>query len=101
MVASDFIGIPALMEQCAEECTELAKSCLKMARKMRNENPTPLGMDKILMDLTEEFADVSLCMDQIMETGLLSEITIDMEKERKLKRWEQRIKETHPDMFEK
>lgn len=96
MVVSDFIGIPALMEQCAEECTELAKSCLKMARKMRNENPTPMGMDKILNDLTEEFADVSLCMDQIMEAGLLSEVTIDLIKERKIKRWEKRLEEMPP-----
>lgn len=35
------IGVPAMLEQCAEECTELAQACLKLARKIRNENPTP------------------------------------------------------------
>lgn len=37
----DRIGLPALLEQTAEECTELAHACLKEARRLRGENPTP------------------------------------------------------------
>ena len=32
------IGIPAMLEQTAEECVELAHACLKLARYYRNEN---------------------------------------------------------------
>lgn len=38
------IGEPAVLEQLAEECTELAQSALKLARKIRGENPTPKAL---------------------------------------------------------
>ena len=37
----DRIGLPATLEQTAEECAELAHACLKEARRMQGENPTP------------------------------------------------------------
>ena len=37
----DRIGKPAMLEQTAEECAELAHACLKEARRLRGENPTP------------------------------------------------------------
>lgn len=37
----DYIGKAALLEQTAEEASELSQACLKMARKIRGENPTP------------------------------------------------------------
>ena len=36
----EMIGTAALLEQLAEESAELAQAALKMARKIRNENPT-------------------------------------------------------------
>ena len=36
----DRIGKPALPEQTAEECAELAHVCLKEARRLRGENPS-------------------------------------------------------------
>lgn len=50
----------ALYEQLAEECIELAHACQKKARKLRGENPTPIGMDEIDDSVEEEFTDVSL-----------------------------------------
>ena len=35
------IGLPALLEQLAEECGELTQAALKLARLRRGENPTP------------------------------------------------------------
>lgn len=35
------IGEPALLEQLAEECSKLSQAALKLARKLRGENPTP------------------------------------------------------------
>lgn len=51
----------ALYEQLAEECSELAQASLKMARKLRNENYTPVPMNEISENLIEEFSDVVLC----------------------------------------
>ena len=34
----EIIGTPAMLEQTAEECVEMAHACLKMARYMRGEN---------------------------------------------------------------
>lgn len=42
------IGEAAMLEQLAEECTELAKAALKMARIIRKENPTRLLRKKPL-----------------------------------------------------
>lgn len=36
------IGSPAMLEQLAEEATELAQAALKAARILRKENPTPV-----------------------------------------------------------
>lgn len=54
----DAVPIPALYEQLAEECTELAHAALKMARVMRAENPTPVSLDRALSNLYEEASDV-------------------------------------------
>ena len=50
----------AIYEQLAEECTELAHACLKKARKLRGENPTPLQEDEIDYKIVEEYTDVKL-----------------------------------------
>lgn len=59
------IGYEAMLEQTAEECTELAQACLKLARKIRNENPTPKTIEQCYENLYEEMADVLLCFDEI------------------------------------
>lgn len=38
------IGEAAALEQLAEECTELAQSALKLARKIRGENQPPKAL---------------------------------------------------------
>lgn len=50
----------AMYEQLAEECVELAHASLKMARHLRNENPTPMTEDHIKSNLIEEASDVHL-----------------------------------------
>ena len=59
------IGLPAMLEQTAEECDELAKALLKKARKLRGENPTPLTMNQIDKDITEEYTDVIQCTREL------------------------------------
>lgn len=55
------ISDASLYDQLAEEATELAHACLKMARKLRNENPTPMTMADIDSYVIEEYTDVVLC----------------------------------------
>ena len=57
------IGEPAALEQLAEECTELGKAALKLARKMRGENPTPISVPACRQFLAEEVADVLVCLN--------------------------------------
>ena len=74
------IGEAAMLEQLAEECTELAKAALKMARIIRKENPTPVTEK-------EEYTDVVQC------AGELS-LTVDEEQmARKHERWEKRVRD--------
>lgn len=47
------IGEAAMLEQLAEECTELAKAALKMARIIRKENPTPVTEKEAIANIRE------------------------------------------------
>ena len=85
------IGLPATLEQCAEECNELAQACLKMARKLRGDNPTPKSIDEIVANLTEEIADVEVCIDEILYSKIVSDDSIDTVKKSKTRRWRQRV----------
>lgn len=82
------IGAPAMLEQCAEECTELAHACLKMSRKMRDENPTPKTVQEISQNFVEEVADVSLCIKLLLDDLEVSPESIEswmMYKESRMK----------------
>lgn len=87
----EYIGPAALLEQTAEECAELAKACLKLARKMRGENPTPVAEEVLFKNLNEEIADVKLCMGVIMTMGISSESEVNPVIDRKLDRWKERL----------
>lgn len=89
----DQLGKPAVLEQCAEECIELAHACLKMARKLRDENPTPASEDDITKNLIEEIADVMVSIDGVIKTGVVRPAEINATKTYKKYRWENRLKE--------
>ena len=85
------IGRPALLEQTAEECTELAQICLKMARKLRGENFTPVAMPLLEYELHEEAADVINCIDTLHSDGILDYDRISAIAAGKMDRWSERI----------
>ena len=89
----DEIGVPAMLEQLAEECSELAHASLKLARKIRGENPTPKNISELLLNLKEETADVNLCIWLLENEGILDTDEIIIRKGDKLNRWIDRIKE--------
>lgn len=81
----ELIGKPALLEQLAEEASELAKASLKLARILRHENPTPVTEKEANYNIIEEFTDVIQCA---RELGLKID---DEQMIRKHKRWQERI----------
>lgn len=93
MEVGRYIGIPALLEQRAEECAEFSKACLKLARKIRNENPTPADTNDIIINVNEEASDVLVCIDSLLESRILTTEAVQQSKTYKRTRWEKRISE--------
>lgn len=85
------IGEPALLEQLVEECTELAQAALKLARIDRGENPTPQLRGQAVEHLTEEIADVNLCINAVWSNEIVSIDEIDREEKFKSARLSQRL----------
>lgn len=80
-----------LLLQLAEECAELGKAGLKMARVLIGRNPTPIKRPEAFNNLIEEYADVLLCMEVLgMETEEVYSMIREIQAE-KLSRWKQRI----------
>lgn len=52
------VGVAAVYEALAEECSELAKAAQKTARVLRKENPTPVTEEEAKRMVDEEFTDV-------------------------------------------
>lgn len=68
----DYIGEPALLEQMAEECNELAFACLKLARFLRGENKVHgRSVEDLKRNIEEEMADVSVALDELYSSGIV------------------------------
>ena len=89
----DTIGLPAVLEQLAEECSELAQASLKYARLLRGDNPTPKTRQECLEALTEEMADVELCNSLLMGSDYVDFDAVMELIEVKDKRWHERLRE--------
>lgn len=84
------LGEPALLEQLAEECAELAHATLKLARLERGENPTPKTEEECVENLLEELGDVNLCMSVVEANRGIHIRCLSVDKKA---RWSQRIRE--------
>ena len=87
----EIIGTPAMLEQTAEECVEMAHACLKLARHMRGENKVYKTIEEMYSNLSEEIADVSICMDELLSAGIISHESIDSDIIAKKERMRKRI----------
>lgn len=86
------IGKPAMLEQLAEESSELTKAALKLARVLRCENPTPVTLADAQKNLVEEFTDVFQCAAELKIEPDLKQVL--SKQKRFLERWkEQKAKE--------
>lgn len=80
------LPIDTRLIQLAEEAAELSQAALKYVRVLRGE--TPVAKEDALLNLTEEVADVSVCMTAVNDLVPLSEVAeiiVD-----KVQRWEDR-----------
>ena len=85
------IGTPAVLEQLAEECAELAQAALKLARIIRQENPTPVSYDTAYANLVEEIADVRVVVEVLEDTiGEINTLDIELAK---IRRCQERLKD--------
>lgn len=86
------IGVPAMLEQTAEECAELAQACLKYARHLRNENPAFKDEKELWANLHEEIADVDICLNELSQDGVIKSSTVRTWIEEKQERMRHRLK---------
>jgi NTP pyrophosphatase (non-canonical NTP hydrolase) len=88
------IGIPAMLEQTAEEANELAFACLKMARFLRGENKvhnrTKESLEK---NLNEEIADIVICIEEMLKGLVVDGESIDKIVDYKRDRMSRRLME--------
>jgi len=83
----EVIGRAAMLELLAEEGSELTKAALKLARRIRKENPTPVTEKQALKNLVEEWTD---CMLIAAELDLRPDGNL---MARKVARWHERLAE--------
>lgn len=83
------IGEAAMLEQLAEEATELAHAALKLARIERGENPTPVLKEDAMDHIIEEYTDVVQCAEELSLVPNREQIKL------KKMRFEERWKEEH------
>lgn len=83
------IGAASMLEQLAEEATELAHAALKLARIERGENPTPVLKEDAMDHLIEEYTDVVQCAEELSLVPNREQIKL------KKMRFEERWKEEH------
>ena len=87
----DIIGLPAMLEMIAEECSEATHACLKYARYLRGENPTPKTEQECLESLMEEIADVELCINILILGGVVGDYEVWKMICNKEDRWRKRL----------
>ena len=85
------IGIPAILENCSEECLELGHAGLKLARVLRGENPTPVSEEAAIAKVVEEAADVTLMIEALKQAGIISGDEVKQYVNFKKRRWIDRM----------
>lgn len=83
------IGAAAMLEQLAEEATELAHAALKLARIERGENPTPVLKEDAMDHLIEEYTDVVQCAEEF--SLVPNREQIKLKKMRFEERWKEEL----------
>ena len=86
-IIKDSSSEASLYEQLAEECCELAHACLKKARVLRGESPTPVTVEQASQSVLDEMTDVCVVSEVL---GLCGDTDAFWDK---MDRWAERINE--------
>ena len=81
---------PVALQLGGNEPEKLAQAALKMARKLRNEHPTPKTHTDCVSNLQEEIADVELCIS-ILPAALYDPAEVGSTMTAKHRRWNERL----------
>lgn len=81
----DQVPLAVLYEQLAEECVELSHACLKKARILRGENPTPAKNGEVDKSVLEELTDLKVVINIL---GLSGNRSLYWQK---IRRWSERL----------
>ena len=80
------LSYTTILQQLAEESSELAQASLKLIRAMGNGNPTPIALADAKAKMIEEANDVAMCLD------LLGVDISDVDNNPKWQRWAERLR---------
>lgn len=83
----DNVSVPDILNQLAEEASELAQAALKMSRTMSSTNPSAIDSVDAYANLLEEYSDV------VNVATVMSISSNNYICEKKMERWANRIKE--------
>ena len=61
------VSLEAQLGQVTEECCELGQACMKLTRALGNGNPTRMSKDEAFEKVIEEFSDVIVAGNFLME----------------------------------
>lgn len=87
----EYLPDEEILCQLGEEASELAQAALKYRRVLNGANPTPTSEKTALLNLREEAADVSVCLDLLFNQSDCD--AVEKMAEIKSKRWVKRLEE--------
>ncbi len=90
---TEIIGVPAMLEQLAEESSELTQAALKYARDIRDENKTHKERTEIVKNFHEEICDVMICLDELVGSGIINMDEVELWSLHKTNRMKKRLQE--------
>ena len=85
------MSLVMMLDQTIEECAELIMACEKLKRNIVPGNPTPVTKDEAIASVTEEIADVNVCMVKVMAELNISAGDVADAMRRKIKRAQERM----------
>ena len=87
-----------MLEQTAEEATELAFACLKLARFYRGDNKVHgRTVEEMFANLEEEMADIYVCFDELEHSKLIDSKNLEQIIKDKKNRMAFRLVRDHVD----
>ena len=88
---NDYLGQSEILAQMAEEAAEVAQACLKLRRAIDQKNVTPTSLPEAVDQLEEEWADLLLCKDALLDDYKPKPEHVQCCMEWKAERWRNRL----------